>query len=141
MKKGLLLLIATMAVVFLVSVACEMDVRTKCDDTMDYRIEAYNDWIDDNDPDCKKITREKEKKPWPSSAYDFYEDLMADYCVAEPGDCQLESASALDASKSAIQDCFGDLLKDAEACYTYSVVCQENLTEYLDGVGCLTPEE
>lgn len=141
MKKRLLLLIATMGIILLAAVACEMDVRTICDDSMDYRIEAYNDWVDENDPDCNKITREKERKPWPDSAYNFYEELMAAYCVAMPSHCQLENPSAVDASKSAIQDCFGDLLKDAEYCSTTSVVCQDNLAEYLDGVGCLTADE
>ena len=133
------------------ALACQMDVRTKCDDSMDYRIEAYNDWTDDynanlgeNEPECKKVSVPSDRRD-AQSAYNFYEELMEVYCVAEPTHCQLDpdDTGGIDASKSAIQDCFGDLLRDAEECYSRSVVCQDNLTEYLEDpdVECLTLEE
>jgi hypothetical protein len=128
MKKRLLLLIATMVVIFMVAAACEQTVRTKCDDSMDYRIEAYNDWVDANDPECNKVTREKDKKPWPQGAYDFYEEWMLDMLD-------------LNASKSEIEDCYGELLRDAESCSTLTVDCQEAAWVYLDSVGCLTGDE
>lgn len=149
MQRRLLRFVFAMTFAVAMASACEMDVRTICDDSMDYRIEAYNTWTDDyngsieaGEPECKKVTREKEKKPWPKSAYNFYETLMADYCVAEPTSCQLDPGytGGIDASKSAIQDCFGDLLRDAEECYTHSVNCQDNLTDYLEdpNVECFT---
>jgi hypothetical protein len=152
MDKQLLLLIVTMILGSIASIACEQTVRTICDDSMDYRIEAYNHWVDEynldleeGEPECEKVTREKEKKPWPQSAYNFYDELMSEYCSDVPTGCQLDplDTGGIDASKSAIEDCFGELLRDAESCYTFSVDCQMSLTAWLNSPEgeCLTLEE
>ncbi len=180
MDKRLLLLIVIMAVALIAGSACEQTVRTKCDDSMDYRIEAYNNWVDEynltleaGEPECEKVTRKKKKKPWPKSAYNFYQELMSEYCCDVPAECQLDpdlshctecqldpdgqhcaecqldpdlphcKGNDIDASKSAIQDCFWELLQDAEFCYTFSVECQMSLTDWLNSPegGCLTLEE
>ena len=49
----------------------------------------------------------------------------------------------IDASKSDIEDCFGELLRDAESCYTFTVDCQMSLTAWLNSPEgeCLTLDE